>query len=136
MARPTGIQSRARRIPIDIDDAVQAEADRRNIGWADELRRMYLTVKAEPVSSGTSGFPTSDEGTERPPKASRKAVVAGLGSDTKITVTGVDLAPGEAERIEQEVRATITSTCTCAKPTLSAASGMRVCTTCHLPRRT
>lgn len=42
MAKPTGQASKARRVPLDVDQAIQAEADRRGIGWADELRRAYL----------------------------------------------------------------------------------------------
>lgn len=115
MARPTGIQSRARRIPIDIDDAIQAEAGRRGIGWAEELRRVYLT-HPPPLSTGVLSPPTSARGTVTRNPADEQAMATGEASS-------VATKQGPAGR------------CACAKPTLSAASGMRVCTTCHLPRR-
>jgi hypothetical protein len=55
MARPTGMQSRSRRIPLDVDDAIQTEAIRRGLNWIDELRRVYLREpEAHTVTAGPS----------------------------------------------------------------------------------
>lgn len=40
MARPTGIRSRARRVPVDIDETIEREAQRRGTTWVVELRRL------------------------------------------------------------------------------------------------
>lgn len=122
MARPTGVPSKARRVPADIDAAIQREADRRGLSWADELRRSY--THAERASVESTGLDS-----ERLLRMAEEISEAGL-LDHGGFLTSEPSAAAELPPVEYPAPTTPGRRCRCAKPVMSK-TVTNLCTVCH-----
>lgn len=146
MARPTGQKSRARRIPLDLDDAIDARATHYDITWADALRllvdhvpdtRSQPDALPDPPRRLGSFADVVRDHAESPPtplRAPDAVVPAGTfqndveGNPRPVAaaITGTIEYVERGERVQRQLREV---RCRCAKPSMSK-TVTNLCTAC------